>query len=142
MRVESRACEDRTDHFRSLGAKRWIPCLSEPRANLAVDLYCYRIDRELGSLAAALGGLDAIVFTAGIGENSAIGWGVLWNSGAATIDVERPPGATNWAIGSMGAAIGDGTFDSTGTPVTPRSLYLAQLCERLGPQALANIGYK
>jgi len=66
----------------------------------------------------------------------------LWNSGAATIDVEKPPGATNWAIGSMGAAMGDGTFDSTGTPVTPRSLYLAQLCERLGPQALANIGYK
>ncbi len=44
---------------------------SEPRAALAVDLYVYRIRRELGSLAAALGGLDAIVFTAGIGENAA-----------------------------------------------------------------------
>ena len=43
----------------------------EPRARLAVDLYLYRIRRELGSLAAALQGLDAIVFTAGIGENSA-----------------------------------------------------------------------
>jgi acetate kinase len=43
----------------------------EPRAALAVDLYVYRIRRELGSLAAALGGLDAIVFTAGIGENAA-----------------------------------------------------------------------
>jgi acetate kinase len=43
----------------------------EPRAALAVDLYVYRIARELGSLAAALGGLDAIVFTGGIGENSA-----------------------------------------------------------------------
>jgi acetate kinase len=43
----------------------------EPRAKLAVDLYVYRIGRELGSLAAALGGLDAIVFTGGIGENSA-----------------------------------------------------------------------
>ncbi len=42
-----------------------------PRAKLAVDLYVYRIGRELGSLAAALGGLDAIVFTGGIGENSA-----------------------------------------------------------------------
>ena len=42
-----------------------------PRAALAVDLYVYRIARELGSLAAALGGLDAIVFTGGIGENSA-----------------------------------------------------------------------
>jgi acetate kinase len=43
----------------------------EPRAKLAVDLYVYRIGRELGSLAAALQGLDALVFTAGIGENSA-----------------------------------------------------------------------
>jgi acetate kinase len=41
----------------------------EPAARLAVDLFVYRAQRELGSLAAALGGLDAIVFTAGIGEN-------------------------------------------------------------------------
>jgi acetate kinase len=44
----------------------------EPRAKLAVDIYIYRIRRELGSLAGALGGLDALVFTAGIGENSAV----------------------------------------------------------------------
>ena len=44
---------------------------SDPRAKLAIDLYCYRIRRELGSLTAALGGLDAIVFTGGIGENAA-----------------------------------------------------------------------
>jgi acetate kinase len=43
----------------------------EPRARLAVDLFVYRIGRELGSLAAALGGLDAVVFTAGIGEHAA-----------------------------------------------------------------------
>jgi acetate kinase len=42
-----------------------------PRARLAVDLFVYRIGRELGSLAAALGGLDAVVFTAGIGERAA-----------------------------------------------------------------------
>ncbi|MEX3933408.1 acetate/propionate family kinase [Paraburkholderia phymatum] len=41
---------------------------NDPRAAEAVELFCYRISRELGSLAAALGGLDAIVFTAGIGE--------------------------------------------------------------------------
>jgi acetate kinase len=41
-----------------------------PQAKLALDLYTYRIGRELGSLAAALGGVDAIVFTAGIGENA------------------------------------------------------------------------
>jgi len=42
-----------------------------PRAKLAVDLFVYRIGREIGSLAAALGGLDALVFTAGIGERAA-----------------------------------------------------------------------
>ncbi len=44
---------------------------AEPRAKLAVDLFVYRIGRELGSLAAALGGLDALVFTGGIGETCA-----------------------------------------------------------------------
>jgi acetate kinase len=43
----------------------------EHGATAAIDLYVYRIGRELGSLASALGGLDAVVFTAGIGENSA-----------------------------------------------------------------------
>jgi hypothetical protein len=38
-------------------------------------------------------------------------------------------------------APGDGSFDSTGTTVQPSSLYAAQLCERLGSQALAAIGY-
>lgn len=40
-----------------------------PEAREAIDLFVYRIVREVGSLAAALGGVDAIVFTAGIGEN-------------------------------------------------------------------------
>jgi acetate kinase len=43
---------------------------SDSRAAEALDLFVYRINRELGSLAAALGGLDALVFTAGIGENA------------------------------------------------------------------------
>src|SRR6185295_5221832 len=42
----------------------------EPDAALALDYFAYRASRELGSLAAALGGLDALVFTGGIGENS------------------------------------------------------------------------
>lgn len=40
-------------------------------AKEAIDLFVYRIVREIGSMAAALGGLDALVFTAGIGENDA-----------------------------------------------------------------------
>lgn len=44
---------------------------SDRRAQEAVELFVYRAARELGSLAAALGGLDALVFTAGIGEHAA-----------------------------------------------------------------------
>jgi acetate kinase len=44
---------------------------SEPEARLAVDYFVYRAAKEIGALAAVLGGLDALVFTAGIGENSA-----------------------------------------------------------------------
>jgi acetate kinase len=43
---------------------------SDPCAAEALDLFIYRIGRELGSLAAALGGLDTLVFTGGIGENA------------------------------------------------------------------------
>lgn len=43
----------------------------DPGARLAVDHFVYRAAKEVGALAAALGGIDALVFTAGIGENSA-----------------------------------------------------------------------
>ena len=43
---------------------------SEPSAKLAVDYFVYRTAKEIGALTAVLGGIDAIVFTAGIGENS------------------------------------------------------------------------
>ncbi len=45
--------------------------LGDPRAREAIDLFTYRIIREIGSLAAALGGLDGLVFTGGIGQRDA-----------------------------------------------------------------------
>jgi acetate kinase len=54
-----------SDDMRSLLAS------DDPRAAEAVALFVYRIGRELGSLAASLGGLDVLVFTAGIGEHAA-----------------------------------------------------------------------
>jgi len=50
---------------------RILEASDAPRARLAIDHFVYRISRELGGLAAVLGGVDALVFTAGIGENSA-----------------------------------------------------------------------
>lgn len=70
-----------------------------PEAREAVDLFCYRIMREIGSLAAALGGLDALVFTGGIGEHAApvrakvctaLGWlGLDFDAGANANRSER-----------------------------------------------------
>lgn len=50
---------------------RTLLASGDARARFAVDVFVYRIQRELGSLVAALGGLDALVFTGGIGERSA-----------------------------------------------------------------------
>ena len=91
---------------------RTLLASSAPAAAQAVDLYCYRIVRELGALATALGGLDAIVFTAGIGENSAqlrervlsaVQWlGVDLDAGANAMHGPRLSTATSrvsaWAI--------------------------------------------
>ena len=93
--------------------------------------------------------------TAGSGQGWSQGWSVAWNCTAPTFLIEQPPGGTNWALGCTGklsAPTGapgvsgppmpNGIFESMNAPVGPRSLYLAQLCERLGPQALVNIGYR
>jgi acetate kinase len=50
---------------------RTLRASSDPAATEAIALFTYRIVREIGSLAAALGGVDALIFTGGIGENDA-----------------------------------------------------------------------
>jgi hypothetical protein len=89
----------------------------------------------------------------GSGHGWASGWSVAWNCEAADYVVQQPPGSANWMIGCLGTnkpaprPFGSapnlplGIMDSPGKPVTPRSLYLSQLAERLGPQVLKNIGY-
>jgi acetate kinase len=71
---------------------RTLLASDDPRARFAVELFTYRIGRELGSLAAALEGLDALVFTGGIGERAALirdrvcrhaGWLGVWIDPAA-----------------------------------------------------------
>ncbi|HEY2942733.1 MAG TPA: hypothetical protein VGN09_09900 [Vicinamibacteria bacterium] len=89
----------------------------------------------------------------GSGHGWTVGWAVAWNTTAHRYIVQRPPGALNWSIGGSGAIHDQarpgraapieprGEFELHGTKVSPWSLYLAQLCSRLGPQAVANIGY-
>jgi acetate kinase len=52
------------------GDMRTLLSSTHPDAIETVDYFCYRVSRALGSLAAALGGLDALVFTGGIGEHA------------------------------------------------------------------------
>jgi len=71
---------------------RTLLASGDPRAAFAIDLFCYRAQRELGSLAAALGGLDALVFTGGIGEHAAaIREKIL--RGTEWLGIELEPGA-------------------------------------------------
>jgi acetate kinase len=71
---------------------RTLEASQDPRAQFAIELFVYRIGRELGGLVAALGGLDAMVFTAGIGEHSAL---IRERAcrGAAWLGVELDPAA-------------------------------------------------
>ena len=89
----------------------------------------------------------------GSGHGWSMGWGVAWNCTAESYIIQSAPGAPNWIIGCIGESrlsprpfgqgpnLPEGIKDSHGTPVAPQSLYLAQLAERLGPQAVKNIGY-
>lgn len=84
--------------------------------------------------------------TMGSGHGWTTGWSVGWNIEAPYILVSQAPGTLNWAIGGHGvknsvAGDPDGIYDAFNSTVAPKSLYLAQLQERLGPQAVANIGY-
>ena len=60
------------------------------------------------------------------------------------LQIQMPPGALNLAIGCKGEphkTHSKESFFSANEPVTPASLYLAQLRERLGEAAVKNIGY-
>ncbi|MBB3018770.1 acetate kinase [Microvirga lupini] len=84
---------------------------TDVNARRAIDLFVYRITREIGSLVAALGGLDGLVFTAGIGENDAatraevikgLGWAGLTLDEAANHNagprISLGSGPTAWVI--------------------------------------------
>lgn len=89
----------------------------------------------------------------GSGHGWTAGWSVAWNCQARSLLNQQPPGTENWMIGCSGERqrkampftkkplLPEGIYDACNTRVNPPSLYLAQLKERLGEQALKNIGY-
>jgi acetate kinase len=77
LRMGAQAIEDLLYHKSGLlgvsgigSDMRELLASREPAAEEAVDLFAYRVSREIGALSASLGGLDGLVFTAGIGEHA------------------------------------------------------------------------
>jgi acetate kinase len=71
----------------------------EIHARQAVDLFCYQASKHLGALAAVLGGLDTLVFTAGIGENApAVRQRICQNLSFLGVHLDVPRNAANEAI--------------------------------------------
>ncbi len=111
-RMDARALEDLLYHRSGLlgvsnlsSDMRTLLASDAPHAKEAVDLFVYRIGRELGSLAAALGGLDALVFTGGIGENAAeIRARVCHDSAWLGIQLDAAANGTGGACISMPAS--------------------------------------
>lgn len=69
-------------------------------------------------------------------DGQGAGWNiansVLWNCSASRIDCYKPPTANNWALGSWSQFAGDGYWGESNNSIQPRSLYYAQLRERIG----------
>ena len=83
---------------------RTLRASDDPRAAQATALFVYRILRETGSMAAALGGIDALVFTGGIGENDAatraeVAAGCTWLGLALDEERNRAAGAASARTG-------------------------------------------
>lgn len=78
-------------------------------------------------------------------DRQGAGWNiansVLWNCTAARIDCYQPPTAQNWAFGSWSQFAGDGYWGESNNSIDPRSLYYAQLKERLGADAVKDRAY-
>lgn len=68
-------------------------------------------------------------------DGQGAGWAaansLFWNCSAARIDCYQPPTAQNWAFGSWSQFAGDGYWDASNNSISPRSLYYAQLAQRL-----------
>jgi acetate kinase len=78
------------------GDMRLLEASTDAKASHAIDLYVSRITRELGGLAATLGGIDALIFTAGIGEHSAaIRSRVCSEAAWLGIDIDEEANASN-----------------------------------------------
>ena len=89
------------------GDMRELQASDSPEAAFAIDYFCYRVAREIGALAVSLGGLDGLVFTAGVGENAP----------AIRADICARLGIFGVAVDSAANVEGAERFDADGSAV-------------------------
>ena len=105
----------------------------DPRCQLALDVYSYRIKKYIGAYAAAMGGVDVLVFTAGVGENSPY---IRQRSteGLAFLGIKIDPAKNEQAVGTkMDISAPDATVRTLVIP-TNEELVIATETERLVKQ--------
>ena len=125
----------------------------DPHQRWATGLLCDRCDFPNSHTSDKTGVAYSNRGILGSGQGWDAGWSVAWNTTSTYFLIQQPPGANNFCIGCIGTIstqprpgtstplLPNGVYDSFGSLVTPSSLYLEQLCERLGPSAVAHIGY-
>jgi hypothetical protein len=125
----------------------------DPHQRWATGMLCDRCNFPNGRTADKAGVAYSNRGILGSGQGWDAGWSVAWNTTSSTFLIQQPPGAQNFCIGCIGTILTEaqpgnsspllpnGIYDSLSAPVDPSSLYLQQLCDRLGPAAVAHIGY-
>lgn len=100
------------------------------RAKLAIDMFCYRLRKYVAAFAGAMGGLDAVIFTGGIGENApAIRERAL--AGLEFMGVRLDPARNAAAVGSEADVSADGAAAKTLVIPTNEELIIARDTVRL-----------
>lgn len=97
----------------------------DPRAKVAIDLFCYRIVKYIGSYIAVLGGLDALIFSGGIGENA-------WTIRESIIKEMRWFGVElDASLNAQASGLPTGTFKAIHASCSSASVYVASVDENL-----------
>ena len=104
----------------------------DSQAELALEIFCYRIKKYIGAYAAALGRLDAVVFTGGIGENSAVVRQKVC-AGLENFGIALDEGRNEEAVGTLATICRDGSPVAVLVVPTEEELEMAR-------QAMAVIG--
>jgi len=106
----------------------------DERAALAIEVYCYRLKKYIGAYAAAMGGLDVLVFTAGVGENSPLVRAKACE-GLEFLGLELDPEANEKAVGKEALITKKHSKVKAYVILTNEELVIAKDTERIVNQA-------